>query len=823
MSKLWDSLSKEEQDKRTALQVISEEDMLCLSEHKYWDAYNANPDEGIPEQTLIDACVIHLTPFYQQWIDTVSQNRKTPDWAFPLFAVGAAKMADITIRSLILEWFNSAFWERKYENDLFPLPTAQHIAHVISEMVVEIVAYQQAKKQFREDWLKQSHYQKKWTTKRCKAFAYKMGTLNKKTFSRKQREDFGHHMLRIAEMSEVINLKNIRKHTGKRWSERVVVTFTDDILSELNKRHQDVIATAALLYRPMIIPPIKHTLSSSGGNLLPHIRKPVVQKFKDVMWDEKVHQNGSLPSEIVITGLNAMMHTEWSINERVLEIMTALFKNNTRDANLPVYDFSAFDFADPYPKDGTKEEKAKWCQLKEETYSNWYKEERSRGRMLVRIKLAQSLIPLKFFYHIYTCDFRGRANAACDLLSPQSSDFDRGLIQFAEPRKQTPTGLWWLKVHVANLFDQDKKTFDQRVKWVDDNMAMLKRINADPYATRSEWVSYKKKKNPSFQRIAAIFDLCRTDGLTQVPVQMDGSCNGVQHWAALMRDPYLAKKVNLIHTAKPEDLYQYVADVMTSNMVSVQDADTNNGKWAKKFIEHWKGHIDRSVCKRAVMTDPYGVTFYGIRRYCKTEGHLDWVGKDEIAGAVVELATFIDAALKGTLVEANKGKAWLKVVADMASELGKNVEWTTPCGFKVVHQYYEILTRRSVAKLFDMKELHFGSPDKETIDGGSVNLAISPNYIHSLDASHMWCTINRMVGAGIEQFSMIHDSYGCPAPDVNLMRMFTNEEFCAMHTTNLLDDMRIEVSKALKIEIPDAPPTSSLNIKEVLDAEYFFQ
>ena len=33
----------------------------------------------------------------------------------------------------------------------------------------------------------------------------------------------------------------------------------------------------------------------------------------------------------------------------------------------------------------------------------------------------------------------------------------------------------------------------------------------------------------------------------------------------------------------------------------------------------------------AVMTDPYGVTFYGIRRYCKTEGHLDWVGKDTIS------------------------------------------------------------------------------------------------------------------------------------------------------------------------------------------------
>jgi DNA-directed RNA polymerase len=823
MTRLWNQLSKEEQTKRTNLQVVAEEDMIAVSQQKYWETYNANPDEAVPEQTLLDACVIHLTPFYQQWIDTVSQNRKTPDWAFPLFAIGAAKMADITIRSLIMEWFNSSLWERKYENELFPLPTAQHIAHSISEMVIEIVAYQQAKKQFRDDWLKQSHYQKKWTPKRCRAFAHKVGTLNKKQFTRKQREDFGHHMLRIAEMSDIITLKNIKKHTGKRWVERVVISFSDDILKELDKRHQDVIATAAMLYRPMIVPPVAHAVDCSGGHLLPFVRKPVVQKFKDVQWDEKVAQKGSTPSQTVIDGLNGLMHTEWTINTKVLEVMENLFRNNTREANMPAYEFSAFDFAEPYPENGTDEEKAKWCGRKEESYSGWYKEERARGRMLVRFMVAKNLLAHKFFYHVFTCDFRGRANAACDLLSPQSGDFDRGLIMFAEPRKQTTQGVYWLKVHVANLFDQDKQTFDARVRWVDANIDMLKRINEDPYSNRKDWVSDKKKKNPSFQRLAAVFDLFRTDGMTQVPVQMDGSCNGVQHWAALMRDPYLAKKVNLIKTDIPQDLYQFVADMMTDKMLEVKSEDSTKGTWATRFLEHWGGDIDRSVVKRAVMTDPYGVTFYGIRRYCKTEGHLDWVGKEEIAGAVVELALFIDGALKGTLIEANKGKAWLKQVADMASETGKNVEWTTPCGFKVVHQYYEILTRRSIAKLFDMKELHFGAPDKETIDGSSVNLAISPNYIHSLDASHMWSTVERMIQSGINQFSMIHDSYGCPAPDVNLMRAYTNEEFHKMHATPLLSKMRDEVSTTLKLNIPDAPDTGVFDINSVLDAEYFFQ
>lgn len=821
--KQWTRLSKEDQEKRMNLQAIAEEDMIILSERKYWQEYDVAPDEGKPEQSLLDTCVINLTPLFQEWIDYSAKNTKTPSWVLPLFGVGAGKMADITVRCLIIEWFNASLWDRKTNEHNISLPTAQHIAHAISEMVIDIIGYQQTKSFFREDWLKQSHYQKNWSPKRCKAFVAKMGGLNKSSFSRKNREDFGHHMLRIVEKSNVINIFNIRKNTGKRWCDRVVVSFTNEILQELHKRHTDVISYAALLYRPMLVPPVPHTTTSSGGNLLPYVRKPVVQRFKDVMWDETVVQHGSTPSEMVVEGLNGMMHTEWSINEQVYTVMNNLFRNNTRACNLPAYEFSAFDYPEPYPKDGAKEDQAKWCAHKQEAYSNWYKEERARGRMLVRLKLAKDMIKYKFFYQLYTCDFRGRANAACDLLSPQSSDFDRGLIHFANTEKQTPSGLYWLKVHLANLFDKDKESFSDRVKWIDDNMGMFKEINKDPYATLGLWMSDKKKKNPSFQRLAAIFELCRTDGLTQLPVQMDGSCNGVQHWAALMKTEELANMVNLVKADKPQDLYQYVANLITDLMQQDKDNDTKSGLWAKQFLDHWDNNINRSVVKRAVMTDPYGVTLFGIRRYCRSEGHLDWVSKDKIAGAVMELATFIDKALKGTLVEPNKGKVWLKAVSDIASELNKNLEWTTPCGFNVVHQYYELVTRRSVTKLFNMKELYFGYPDKNTIDPKQVNLAISPNYIHSLDASHMWCTIRRMLLSGIDSLSMVHDSYGCHAPCVPMMREYTKEEFCLMHKQPLLENLKIQLEKILNVPLPELPSQGQYDITETLNAEYLFQ
>ncbi len=819
----WNKLTKEQQQQRTAVQILNEENMLSISERRYWEQYNIAPDEGNPEQSLLNTCVESLTPAFQQWLDYTSASRKTPQWAVPLFAVGAAKMADITVRCLILEWFNSSLWDKRLEHQPINLPTAQHIAHAIAEMVIAVVGYQRTKVDYRQDWLKQSHYQKDWSPRRCNAFVEKMGGLTKRAFTRKQREDFGHHMLRIVEKSKIITLQNDRRHTGKRWSNRVLVTFTNEVLQELNKRHSDMLALAVLLYRPMLVPPVPHTTTSSGGNLLTYIRKPVVQKFKDVLWDERIKQRGSIPSEVVVQGLNAMMHTELSINTKVYEVMNNLFRNNTKACNLPWYEFAAFDYPVEYPKGGTKEDIAIWCGHKQDAYSRWYKGERARGRMLVRLKLAQNLIKQGFFYQIYTCDFRGRANAACDLLSPQSSDPDRGLIMFANPVKQTPSGIKWLKIHLANLFDQDKTSFDERVQWVDANMPMLQRINDDPYGNLKDWASDKTKKNPSFQRLAAIFDLCRTDGLTQVAVQMDGSCNGVQHWAAIMKASTLSEMVNLKHGTQPNDLYQHVADLVTQMMQVDKDEDTKSGAWAKRFMEHWDGYIHRNIVKRAVMTDPYGVTLYGIRRYCRSEGHLDWITKDKMAGAVMELATYIDKALKGTLVEPNKGKVWLKAVADIFSELGRNLEWTTPCGFKVVHQYYDIVSRRSVTKLFNMKELYFGHPDRDTIDPRQVNLAISPNYIHSLDASHMWCTIQRMSLAGIDSFSMVHDSYGCHAPYVSMMRSFTQEEFHNMHSENLLLLLKKELEMSLGIQLPDIPEQGSFDISNVLSAEYLFQ
>tara|TARA_R110000824_G_scaffold238661_2_gene427405 strand:- start:1 stop:669 length:669 start_codon:yes stop_codon:yes gene_type:complete len=221
------------------------------------------------------------------------------------------------------------------------------------------------------------------------------------------------------------------------------------------------------------------------------------------------------------------------------------------------------------------------------------------------------------------------------------------------------------------------------------------------------------------------------------------------------------------------------------------------------------------------MCDAYGLTFYGIQKYIKIEGHLDWIPKEKLGGAIVELARAIKASLDNSLTEPNKAKAYLKQVASKANELNKHLCWTTPSGFKVVHYYNQVQTRRSLAKLFNNKELTFFVRTSDVDKRGALQ-AISPNYVHSLDAAHMFLTIARMHLTGIEDYCMIHDSYGCHPNQVDDMLVCIKEEFLKIHSENQLEKFKAEIENQLGVQLPPIPERGDLDLSGVLESQYFF-
>jgi DNA-directed RNA polymerase len=171
----------------------------------------------------------------------------------------------------------------------------------------------------------------------------------------------------------------------------------------------------------------------------------------------------------------------------------------------------------------------------------------------------------------------------------------------------------------------------------------------------------------------------------------------------------------------------------------------------------------------------------------------------------------------------NQGKVWLKQVSKVSSEKQVHLEWTTPIGFKVRHQYYG--KTNGVVNLQSMitsMRVEFNEFVRDEVNGREAQNGISPNFIHSLDASHMFAVIIGLSLLGCESYSFIHDSYGVHAPLVDSLRDITRQEFVRIHEVNQLDRLRQQLSEYLEVDLPNVPSTGSLDITKVLESEYFF-
>ena len=90
-------------------------------------------------------------------------------------------------------------------------------------------------------------------------------------------------------------------------------------------------------------------------------------------------------------------------------------------------------------------------------------------------------------------------------------------------------------------------------------------------------------------------------------VHVDGSCNGMQHYAAFGRDGNGGRQVNLADSERPGDVYTAILRLV------LQEIEGERRPEYADIAGSLKGHVTRKVIKQTVMTSVYGVTFIGAR------------------------------------------------------------------------------------------------------------------------------------------------------------------------------------------------------------------
>ena len=284
--------------------------------------------------------------------------------------------------------------------------------------------------------------------------------------------------------------------------------------------------------------------------------------------------------------LNALQRTAWQINKPVLQVLRTVWDGGQQWGKLPAKDdlpLPMYPF-DKDPKELTgaeRKEFVKWSRQRTAIYSHNNRTVSKRIQVERTLQVAEDYAKHDEFYYVWQNDFRSRKYASCTFLSPQSADWSKSLLTFSNG---VAINNWdearWLCIHGANLYGNDKITLDQRESWAWDKSDEFVRIAENPYDNLM-WLEADKP----YQFLAWCFEFAQLvrqgwGYISTLPVSADGSCNGLQHLSAILRDERGGRATNLLPAAQPQDIYTEVA---MEAMARVMNEDTEMSRQWKRF------------------------------------------------------------------------------------------------------------------------------------------------------------------------------------------------------------------------------------------------
>ena len=405
----------------------------------------------------------------------------------------------------------------------------------------------------------------------------------------------------------------------------------------------------------------------------------------------------------------------------------------------------------------------------------------------------------------------------------------------------------------------DKFTLNDRVRWTNENMEVI-------IAAGRERVFAPEAEKPVAFLSCCVewYNISECDGtyVSHLPIPIDGSNNGWQHLGAISKDTRTGELVGLVPTGIQRDFY-----VSTAKQLLEIDDPKLNAMPMK--------HVRKGVSKRGSMTRAYssGASTMAKNMWfdCRSEEFDEKydITEEDCTKWATGLIKAIDAVCPGPLktmkymqqlaayqigtykkfkdgedkhsefVRLRKELSeFFKVpvaerdeerIEELREELSKYtsvlikgngnkiLRWVTPSSFPVKYECFKWDTFKCRSTLNGKRINHVIRIKTSNPDIRGYMSGISPNYIHSLDASHMALIIDGWGGA----FGAIHDSFSTHACDVEKLLYKTKETFVSMYDQPNYYDI-IQQNLTGKTDDVKQPELGSLEIQEVHDSDYFF-
>lgn len=751
-------------------------------------------------------------------------GRKAKAFAY-LLNIDPTQAAYLTIRDVI-----DLATTRKTLNAI-----AIHVGNSIADHFHLLKLSEKAPEEFH--WLMEDL--KKSTSERHKTAVYrravaKHGDIDKLSWTPTDKMHLGVALVELFEESTGIIMVEKDSYTGieNNTPMRVILTpEAEEWLKTVNGR------VFSPLHKPMVCRPRDWEIcrnTDKDGNEFFDIRGGY---WTDAMWKSKFiksrddkSRNRQAEADLtnVLGAVNAIQHTPWRVNRGLLAVAHEL-----RDAVQFQDLYGEADESMP-PKPAEDAPKSVWKSWKRRATKTYAKNAMNRSKRIAslhQLNMADEFEAYERIWFPHCVDFRGRVYPFGNFMNPQSDDLGKALLEFGAGKPLGESGLFWLKVHIANCFGEDKKSYDDRVQWTEDHMDQILDSGLRSAGGDMFWVTADKKKR--WAALAACIEMAGAlvsgnpeEYVSHLPIPMDGSCSGLQHYSAALRDPVVATEVNLVPRDKPGDIYSLVA---TKAQVFSDEVEVIPELLPVQDV--WRGKVTRPMVKQPVMTLCYAATLRGWQEQIEKAIVKEKLELGEVKGrkAAMHLAQAVKKATSRAVVSATKGMEFLKNVARVVAKTGEPIIWTAPSGFMIEQRYMKNKAKR-VEVFYKGQRMRLTVVEPQNaIDPQRQAQSIAPNFVHSLDASHLMATVNAGLINGLRHWSMIHDSFGVHACDTDLLHAILRETFIEQYAADVFENFREEVIGHLKEahprlveKIPPVPEKGTLDIASVREAAYFF-
>lgn len=561
-------------------------------------------------------------------------------------------------------------------------------------------------------------------------------------------------------------------------------------------------------------------------------RKAVQHQFKD---------NGEVPD--YVEAINAIQSTPLVINHYVLDAVNWAWDEAKVFSKFPRKEKiehlkrpGEWESLSTYDKKG-------WTLKAREVRTKNREIDGARALMLQDLSTANELANFEQFWLPWNFDFRGRVYPVPHF-SYHRDDHVKAMFNMKNTKKMDDSAAFWLAVHIANVGDFDKiskQSLDARAAWVEDNKDKIYDVGRDAKATFDYWSTADKP----FQFLAACHEFANymdygNDYESALAPCLDGTNSGVQHYAAASLNEGDGHLVNLVPSEKPQDVYNAVAQATNDKLL--EDDSELSRLWLKLGVT-------RSTVKRNTMTYGYSSAKFGFAEqlYEDTMRPLaDKVMRGELKEhpfgdkaeqqlAARHLAGMNYESVQEVISSAAAGMSFFQSVAGALAHEGKPFRFVTPVGFPVIQKYtywdvkkVKIYLHDREAGVLKRTQISVREKANKRIDKKKAKAAVSPNIIHSMDSAHLLLTVLTAKQNGVNDFFLIHDSFGTTPTDTDVMYEAVRASFVEIYKDYCLyEDVLKQAKQQLtyegcnKLDI-EIPPKGNLDLDQVLESEYCF-